>query len=294
MNTVLSRKRTIIGFLLPGVLVYVISVIIPIVWSSYYSFFEWNGLGDKSFIGFDNFAKMLQDTELWESVVNTIILTLWEIVLELGVGLAIALLLLKITRGRKVLQGLYYLPVIVSSVALCQMFKKIFAVNPVGIFNQIISTFNPEWISLELLTNVETSLAMVIFVTGYKSMATYMLIFYSALLTIPSSLLEAARIDGANALKTFWNITLPCLKPTIFANLILVVNGSLRAYDIPRLLTGGGPMSSSQTQAMYMYKQAFTSMKYGYGSSIAIFIVIEALLIALVIKQFSYRQKGGI
>ena len=104
-------------------------------------------------------------------------------------------------------------------------------------------------------------------------------------LSVPPSLKEAARIDGASGFQIFWKITLPHLRPTIAANVILVLNGALRVYDIPRLLTMGGPVLSSETQALYMYKMAFTSMRYGYGSAVAMFIVAEALFLALVVKK---------
>lgn len=277
--------------MLPALLVYLISVIVPIVWSGFYSLYEWNGFSDKEFIGIANFAKMLKDTELWDSVINTLVYTFFQIVLQVGGGLVMAVLLTKLPFFRRGFQTLYYLPVIVSTVALCQMFKKIFAVTPVGLFNELLSKINPSWIHLEWLSNPDTSLGMVIFTSGYKNMPIYMLIFFSALLTVPYSLEEAAHIDGANGWQIFWRINLPHIRPSIVANILLVLNGSLREFDIPKLLTSGGPMQSSQTQALYMYKQAFTSMQYGYGSAIAMFIVIEALIFAVLFRWLS-RQRG--
>lgn len=291
MHSILRNKKTILCFLLPALLVYLLSVIVPIIWSGYYSLFDWNGFSGKECVGFANFAKMLGDSELWDSVINTLVYTFFQIVLQVGGGLVLAVLLTKLPFFRRGFQTLYYLPVIVSTVALCQMFKKIFAVTPVGLFNELLSKINPDWIRLEWLSNPDTSLGMVIFTSGYKNMPIYMLIFFSALLTVPHSLEEAARIDGANSWQIFWRINLPHIRPTIVANILLVLNGSLREFDIPKLLTSGGPMQSSQTQALYMYKQAFTSMQYGYGSAIAMFIVIEALIFAVLFHWFS-RQRG--
>lgn len=293
METLLRRKRTILCFLLPGVLVYLISVIVPIIWSGYYSVFDWNGFGEKTFIGLQNYQRLLQDQELWESVIHTLVYAVWQIILQVGGGLLLAVLLSNMVVLRKPMQILYYLPVIVSSVALCQMFKKIFAVVPAGLVNQILSLIRPEWIRLEWLTNIKTSLAMVIGVSGYKNMSVYMLIFFAAFLTVPSSLVEAARIDGANSWQIMWRIKLPHVRPTIITNIILVLNGSLRGYDIAKLLTAGGPINSSQLQAMYMYKQAFSSQKYGYGSAIAMFIVAESLILAILVRWMSANKNGG-
>lgn len=290
MHAMLRDKKTILCFLLPALLVYLLSVIIPIVWSGYYSMFNWNGFSAKAFTGFHNFARLIKDKELWNSVINTIIYTLFQIVLQVGAGLLLAVLLTKIPVFRRGFQILYYLPVIVSTIALCQMFKKIFAVTPVGLFNELLSKINPAWIHLEWLSNAKTSLGMVTITSGYKNMPIYMLIFFSALLTVPASLVEAAHIDGASEFQVFRRIQLPHIRPTIIANIMLVLNGSLREFDIPKLLTSGGPMQSSQTQAFYMYKQAFTSMQYGYGSAIAMFIVAEALAFALLFR-FLTRQR---
>lgn len=289
MENMLRNRKTILCFLLPGLIVYLLSVVVPIIWSIGYSLVDWRGYGAMEFVGLGNFKEMRTDSEFWMSVWHTLIYTFWEVILQVGGGLLLALLLTQVPVGRRIFQLLYYLPVIISTVALCQMFRKIFAVVPAGLFNQLLSLINPEWIALEWLTNVKTSLMMVTLTTGYKNMAIYMVVFYAAFLTIPASLLEAARIDGAGAFRTFFSIKLPHIRPTLIANMVLVLNGSLRGYDIARLLTAGGPINSSQLQAMYMYKQAFSSQRYGYGSAIAIFIVAEALVFAYLFRKFTSR-----
>ena len=123
MHAALGKKRTVICFLLPAVLVYAISVILPIFWSGYYSLFDWNGIGEKVFIGMQNFQELMGDQELWSSAWKTIVYTFFQVILQVGGGLLLALLLTKIVRGRNFFQTLYYIPVIISSVALCQMFK---------------------------------------------------------------------------------------------------------------------------------------------------------------------------
>lgn len=143
MDKLLRNKRTILCFLLPGIIVYTISVIVPIIWSAYYSLVEWSGYGDITYVGFENFRKLMVDTEFWDSVIHTLIYAAGQIVLQVGGGLLLAVLLTNIVVFRKPLQVMYYLPVIVSTVALCQMFKKMFGVVPAGLVNQILSNFNP-------------------------------------------------------------------------------------------------------------------------------------------------------
>lgn len=292
MRSVLGNRLTIGWLLLPSIILYTVSVIAPIIWSGYYSLFDWSGFGEQTFIGFGNFAMMIGDAELWGAVGNTLVFTLWQIVLQVGGGLALAVLLSRLPIFQRAFQTMYYLPVIISTVALAQMFKKIFAVTPTGLVNQVLSQFNPAWEHFEWLSSVDRALGMVIATVGYKDIPIYMLIFFAALLTVPREFEEAASIDGASAWQTFWRIKIPHLRPAIAANVVLVLNSSLREYDVPRLLTGGGPLQASETQALYMYKQAFTSMRYGYGSAIAVFIVIQALVFAVVVRRLLREREG--
>lgn len=118
----------------------------------------------------------------------------------------------------------------------------------------------------------------------------YMVIFYAALLSVPDDLTEAAKIDGANKLRIAWNVKIPYIRHVIVANCVLVLNGSLRAYDIPYLLTGGGPKNCAQLLAPYMYKQAFSSMKYGYGSAVAVMIVLISLIFATIFRKIFEKE----
>lgn len=286
MESLLNNKKTIMKFTLPALIIYTLVVIIPIIWSAVYSFVDWNGIGEMRFVGFDNYIEMLtNDRNFWPVVLNTLIYTVLQLLIQVGGGLLMAIFLTNIRRGRSLLQTLYYAPVVLSSVAICQIFGKFLSVSPQGLMNSILGLINPAWGQIEFLTNPNLSLYTAAFVEGYKYAGLYMIIFYAALIGVPSELEEAAKIDGANVFRQYINVKLPYIKPVILTNCILVINGSLRSFDISYLLTGGGPGNSSELVASYMYKQAFSSMKYGYGSAIAIFIVVECLIIAMLFKK---------
>ena len=114
-----------------------------------------------------------------------------------------------------------------------------------------------------------------------------MVIFYAALIGVPSELGEAAKIDGANTFQTYWYVKVPYIKPVIIANCLLVLNGSLRSFEFSYLLTHGGPGNASELMTTYMYKQAFSSMRYGYGSAVAIMIVIICLVVGLAFRRLT-------
>ena len=125
------------------------------------------------------------------------------------------------------------------------------------------------------------------FVEAYKYLGLYMVIFYAALIGVPDELGEAALIDGAAVWQEYLYVKIPYIKPVIIANCLLVLNGSLRSFEFSYLLTHGGPGNASELMTTYMYKQAFSSMKYGYGSSVAIMIVIICMVVGLLFRKFS-------
>ena len=204
-----------------------------------------------------------------------------------GQSLLFAILLSRIKKGRVALQTLYYIPVVISSVAICQIFTKLFSVTPIGIVNQILSFVNPSFKFMEWISNPQVSLYVAAFVEAYKYLGLYMVIFYAALIGVPDELGEAALIDGAAVWQEYLYVKIPYIKPVIIANCLLVLNGSLRSFEFSYLLTHGGPGNASELMTTYMYKQAFSSMKYGYGSAVAIMIVIICMVVGLLFRKFS-------
>ena len=286
MQKAFGTKRTTFLFIFPEFLIYTTFVIVSIIWAGYYSFFEWSGVGEKIFVGFKNYVELLTKDKIFRiTVYHTFIYTIINVVIQVFGGLLFAILLSRVKRGRTVLQTLYYVPVVISSVAICQIFLKLLSVTPTGVVNQILSMFNPALKVMEWTSNSDISLYVVAFVEGYKYLGLYMVIFYAALIGVPNELGEAALIDGANSVQEYIHVRIPYIKPVIIANCILVLNGSLRSFEFSYLLTRGGPGNASELMTTYMYKQAFASMKYGYGSSVAIMIVIVCLTVGLIFRK---------
>ena len=254
-------------------------------------FFDWSGVGDKVFVGIKNYKQLLTgDKIFWQTVAHTLIYTVICVAIEVFGGLLFAIFLTRVKHFRAGLQTLYYVPVVISSVAICQIFSKLFSVTPTGVINAVIGFFNPDLLYMEWTSNASISLYVAAFVEGYKYLGLYMVIFYAALIGVPSELAEAAIVDGANVPQQYWHVKIPYIKPVIIANCVLVLNGSLRSYDISFLLTKGGPGNASELMSTYMYKQAFSSMKYGYGSAVAMAIVVICLIVGGVFRRVT---EGG-
>ena len=169
MQKAFGKKSVIFMFLFPAFLIYTALVIVSIVWAGYYSFFDWSGVGEKVFVGFKNYAELLtQDTVFRSTVWHTIIYTIINVAIQVFGGLLFAILLSRIKKGRVALQTLYYIPVVISSVAICQIFTKLFSVTPIGIINQILSFVNPSFKFMEWISNPQISLYVTAFVEAYK------------------------------------------------------------------------------------------------------------------------------
>ncbi|MCJ7842128.1 sugar ABC transporter permease [Lederbergia sp. NSJ-179] len=286
MQGTLGKKRTILGFLLPATIIYFAFVVVSIIWAGYYSFFDWRGVGEMNFVGFKNYITLLtEDPVFWLTVKNTIVYMIINVIIQVFGGLLLAIFLTRITKFRSFLQTMYYVPVVISSVAFCQIFIKLFSVTPAGVVNSVLSIFSSSFLEMEWISNADISLYVAAFVEGYKYVGLYMVISYAALIAVPKELSEAAIIDGANLFQEYLYVRIPYIKGVIVANCILVVTGSLRSFDISFLLTQGGPGNASELMSTYMYKQAFSSLEYGYGSAIAIAIVIICLAIG-----FGFRR----
>ena len=288
MQKAFSKKSVILTLVLPAFIIYTLFVVVSIIWAAYYSFFDWSGVGAKTFVGFQNYLSLLKRDDVFHmSVWHTLVYTAINVAIQVFGGLLFAILLSRMTKARVFLQTMYYVPVVISSVAICQIFNKLLSVTPTGIVDTILGYISPVLKTMEWTSNADISLYVTAFVEGYKYLGLYMVIFYAALIAVPEELSEAALVDGANTLQEYIHIRIPYIKPVIIANCVLVLNGSLRSFEYSYLLTGGGPGNSSELMTTYMYKQAFSSMKYGYGSSVAIMIVIICLTIGLLFRRLT-------
>jgi len=275
-----SRSKTsVLVFLVPPLLLYGVAVLFPILQSLFLSFFKWDGITDMRFVGFDNYARMfVGDDVFWTAFFNSLGYLVICLVLQLGGALVVASLLISLRRGRELVKTLYLLPAVISTVAIAFLFQRIYSLEPVGLLNQLL-----EWVGLgglqqAWLSNVDTVLAAVSIPEGWRFTGLYMLIIYAALLAVPQELEEAARLDGANWWQVFTKIRFPYIRPVWITTTIIAATYALRGFDIPYLLTNGGPGQASELLTTYMYKTAFTHTDYGYASTISVFIVIECLI----------------
>ena len=274
----------------PPLVLYAVAVLGPILQSLYLSFFSWDGITAMEFVGLDNYRHMLtQDSVFWEAFRNALVYLAVCLFFQLGVALFVANLLTYAGRGREIAKTLYLLPAIISTVAIAFLFQRIYAFEPAGLINQLLGLVGLDGLSKAWLSDVDTVLVAVSAPEGWRFTGLYMLILYAALLAVPKELEEAAKLDGASAWRVFRHIRFPHIRPVWITTMIMAATYSLRGFDIPYLLTNGGPGQSSELLTTYMFKTAFRSTDFGYASTISVFIVLECVvavaLILLVLRR---------
>lgn len=278
-------------FIAPALLVYSIYVIYPIISTLNFSFYEWNGLNEATFIGLENYARLFNDAIFWTALKNNAWVVFASVLVQIPLGLLMALLLFSPIRGIRFFNSIYFFPFLMSTVAIGILWG--FMYDPInGTINQLIQLFgfeNVAWLSQE-----NTAMFAVLFVIVWQFAPFYMILFKSAIVGISEELYEAAKIDGANGLQNFIHITLPLLMPTIVSSSILAVVGSLKSFDMFYIMTGGGPNHGTEILGTYMYKQAFINFNMGYGSTIAFIMFLVALVVTVIIQTMDYyRKKRG-
>lgn len=288
---ILRDKKAYLVFLLPGLIFYIFSVFYPIADSIVLSMKKWNGIGPMKWAGFANYVKMMHDRVFYQALLNNLGYVVIVVAMQLLIGLLLAVLIRKMSRGATLMKTLYYVPCIITTVAVTQMFRSMYATEPLGLVNMFFNAIGLETVSRAWLADVHTVLACVSIPEGWRFTGMYMVMFYAALVSLDSSIQEAARIDGASSWTIFWKIEIPMIRPIIILALIMCLTGALRGFDIPFLLTAGGPGNASELLATYMYKVAFSNNNFGYGSTLAVFIIIECLVAVFLLNRISKRKQ---
>ncbi|MDQ0861893.1 carbohydrate ABC transporter permease [Bacillus sp. V2I10] len=291
---VLRNKNiiTICLFIAPALLVYLVYVVYPILATLNYSFYNWDGTTEKTFVGLGNYAELFRDAIFWTAIKNNAWVVITSVFVQIPLGLIMALMLFAPIKGLRLFNSIYFLPFLMSTVAVGMLWVLMF--DPInGVINMLVNFLGFE--NLAWLSNENTALISVLLVVVWQFSPFYMILFKAALVGISEELYEAAEIDGANVWQKFKNITIPLLMPTIVSSSILAIVGSLKAFDIFYIMTGGGPNGATELMGTYMFKQAFINFNMGYASAIAFLMFFIALIVTIIIQVLESlrKRKGG-
>ena len=290
MKNPLRYKLNILLFLLPALFLFIGVLIAPIVMSTVYSFTEWNGFATPEFIGLKNYVELFtsKSINIRRALGNAMLLALFSCIIQLPFALWLALKLARPIKGRTALLSVYFMPVLISTVVIGQLWLKIY--NPdYGILNVFLRAVGlGKWAKIWLGTK-ETALGAVFVPTLWQYVGYHMLLLYAGVKSVPPQLREAAMLDGATDSQIDRFIVLPYIKPIIRISVIFAVTGSLKSFDLIYVLTNGGPLHSTEVPSTLMINMLFLRNRYGMGSTIAVLLIILcfgfALLISAVFRE---------
>ena len=283
----IKKNKSVYLYISPFYVLFLVFGLFPILYSIVLSFQKWDGISKPEFVGFSQFQMLLKDGDFWKSIVNTFIIWFESTVPMLIFALIIAFLInSKFIKGREVYRVLYFLPNVTSVVAVAIVFATLFG-NKYGLLNYFLTKLglSPiEWLKVPKWLQVAISSMVVWRWTGYNA-----IIYLAGLQKIPTSLYEAAKIDGATGVQAFFKITIPLLNPVIIFTVITSTIGGLQLFTEPQVLIGdgGGPGGGGMTIVLYLYRQAFVKHSFGYVATIswglffiiAIFSIINWLVV---------------
>lgn len=284
----MARSRWLwrIAFLSVPLLIYLVIVIGPLLYSFFFSLTDWNGFSfDFNFVGLENFGKIFVDPLFANAIKNTVIWMFVALTLPTLGGLALALALQSRIRGANIYKSLFYLPICLSLAVVGQIWIWIYQPRW-GLLNLTLDGLGLTDVSRAWLANPDTALASVMIAWAWQQTGLAMVIFLAGLTSVPNELIEAAEIDGANYRQLLRSVIIPLLQPATVVVIALAVINSLKSFDIVYIMTAGGPFHSSDTLAMMMYNESFKKYFMGYGSAISVVL----FLIALVLIAFYFRQ----
>ena len=260
----------------------------PIVQSTRYSLYDWNGLESlDDFVGLDNFKRAFDDELFRDALRHNGIIVVLSLAIQIPISLGLALLLNSRIRGRALLRTLFFAPYVLSEVVTGVVWRQI--LRPDGLLDRILISVGAEGMVHEWLADPDIVLYSLFFVITWKYFGFHMILLLAGLQQIPKELHEAASIDGASAWQSFRHVTLPLLGPTLRISIFLSIIGALQLFDLVWVTTKGGPIGASSTMATYLYDQ-FRKGLFGYASAVSIVIFGLSLVIALFYQRVAMRR----
>lgn len=279
-----AQREAIAGytFMAPVLLLYGGFFVWPVIYAFLLSFQDYDLLGGfRGWVGVKNYVLLAGDSVFKRAVYNTVYYSMGVVPTQVALALIVAVILDMDLRGRTFFRVAYYLPTVTSSVVISMIFLQIYSNR--GLFNYFLGLFHlpgHDW-----LNNVHTALPSIMAMNVWSTIGTLMVIYLSALQTIPEELYEASRVDGASAWVQFRRITIPLIIPTTFFAVVMSIIGTFQVFDQVFIMTNGdgGPLNSTMTLMLYLYKNAFGGYnRMGYAAAVAFFLFAVIMLLTLV------------
>ena len=291
MISLTSRRNlsNIIFFVAPALLILIVFGLIPIVYNFIMSLYQTDLISPSVFVGLRNYEILFGDWVFQQSLKNNILLVCGSLIAHLVVALFLANILFAKLRGTSFFQSTFFLPCVVTGVAVGLTWTFIFN-SEFGLVNSILQILHLAQFRHEWLADTSTAMLCIVIAVMWQYVGYHMVIQLAAMRNIPAELYEAAALDGASKWRQFTDITLPLIKPVLRVDAILIITGSLKYFDLVFVMTRGGPNHATEVLSTYLYYEGFRTLKYGYASAIGNILLLLCVL-AIVLSNLVFKSK---
>ena len=292
MKKTLAYKLNIFLFLLPALLLFITVLIAPIIMSFVYSLTKWNGFTTPEFIGFKNYVELFtsKSINISRALKNAFLLALLSCVIQLPFALWLALRLSRPIKGRTALLSIYFMPVLISTVVIGQLWLKIY--NPdYGVLNVLLRALGLDSWTHVWLGDKKYALGAAFVPVLWQYVGYHMLLMYAGIKGVPPELTEAAMLDGCTEGQVNRYIIIPYIRPILRVSVIFAITGSLKSFDLIYVLTNGGPSHATEVPSTLMISMLFLRNRYGMGSAIAVMLIVLCFVFALLINMLFKEEK---
>lgn len=285
----MKNKRKILPYLLvsPYIIHFMLFVAFPVIFSIVLTFHKWNIIASMEFTGFANYIRLFKDKTFLQSILNTLLFLIIHIPLQIVVALFLAEILNQKLKFKGFFRAAFFLPVIVSGVVVTILWQQLYGFDT-GLLNRLLIKVGLAKIGW--LTDPNIAMTSIAVMATWKNVGLYIVLFLVGLQTVPPHYYEAADLEGASKMQKFFKITLPMINPTIFMVVILSTIGGFSLFIEPYVMTGGGPLNSTISAVLYIYKQGFFYYHMGYSATLGLFFALIILTVVFVQKKFVERD----
>jgi len=280
-------------FVLPALLLYACFFIYPFLSSIWLSFTDWNGVAPAVFTGLDNYRHLAVDSQMWNALRNNLIWVVLGTAIPIALGLLLSVVLWSGARGSLFFRTVYFLPLVVSPVVVGVIWGWIY--NPLfGLLNRALKAIGLGFLATGWLGNPTTALYAVLLTAIWGYIGFCVVVLFSALQKVDGELIDAATLDGADALRRFWHVVLPQISPVLTMVIVYTVIGGFNVFDVVYVMTQGGPANASEVIATYTYKTSFQENEMGYGTALSMVMTVIALLAAVITLRVRRRSEDAV
>src|SRR5678815_1289022 len=284
----LQRKKVLPYLMVsPYVLFVIVFVLFPVLFCLFLTFNKWNIIAPMHFIGLDNYTHLVHDRLFWLAIWNTLKFLLLHIPLQLIVALFLAELLNRKLKGISFFRASFFLPVIVSGVVISILWQQLLGYDA-GMINRFLTFIGLHKVGW--LMDPDIAIYSIAVMVTWKNVGLYVILFLVGLQTVPPQYYEAAKLEGATRWQQFYHITLPMINPTVFMVVILSTIGGFSLFIEPYIMTGGGPLNTTLSAVLYIYKQAFQYYNMGYSATLGFFYAIMIMTVVVLQKKFIEKE----